>query len=37
VQARNLRARDFYLREGFAAVERGRDPGSDVAWIRMVR
>jgi len=37
VQARNLRAQAFYLREGFVAMERGRDPGSDVAWVRMVR
>jgi GNAT superfamily N-acetyltransferase len=37
VQAKNLRAQAFYAREGFVATERGRDPGSDVAWIRMVR
>jgi GNAT superfamily N-acetyltransferase len=37
VQAKNRRAQDFYAREGFTAVERGRDPDSDVVWIRMVR
>jgi GNAT superfamily N-acetyltransferase len=37
VQAKNLRAQAFYLREGFVPTERGRDPGSDVPWIRMVR
>lgn len=37
VQAPNLRAQAFYRREGFACAERGRDPGSDVDWIRLVR
>jgi ribosomal protein S18 acetylase RimI-like enzyme len=37
VQAANRRAQAFYAREGFAAVERGRDPGSDVVWIRLVK
>jgi len=37
VQAANRRAQAFYAREGFIATERGRDPGSDVAWIRLVR
>jgi GNAT superfamily N-acetyltransferase len=37
VQAQNLRAQAFYAREGFTATERGRDPGSDVTWIRLVR
>ena len=37
VQAANLRAQAFYAREGFVAADRGRDPGSDVPWIRLVR
>jgi len=37
VQAKNLRAQAFYTREGFTPVERGRDPGSDVTWIRMAK
>jgi len=37
VQAPNLRAQAFYRREGFLCVEHGRDPGSDVSWIRLVR
>jgi len=37
VQAPNHKAQRFYAREGFACVERGRDPGSDVAWLRLVR
>jgi ribosomal protein S18 acetylase RimI-like enzyme len=37
VQAPNLRAQAFYRREGFVCAERGRDPGSDVDWIRLVR
>ena len=37
VQAPNRRAQAFYAREGFHFVERGQDPGSDVAWIRLVR
>jgi GNAT superfamily N-acetyltransferase len=37
VQEANLRAQAFYAREGFVAVERGRDPGSDVDWIRLIR
>lgn len=37
VQAANLRAQAFYAREGFVATERGRDPGSDIPWIRLMR
>ena len=37
VQAPNYKAQRFYAREGFTCVERGRDPGSDVAWLRLVR
>ncbi|WP_293386356.1 GNAT family N-acetyltransferase [Phenylobacterium sp.] len=37
VQAPNLRAQAFYRREGFVCTEHGRDPGSDVAWLRLVR
>lgn len=37
VQEANRRAQAFYAREGFVATEHGRDPGSDVRWIRMVR
>lgn len=37
VQAANRRAQAFYAREGFFEVERGCDPGSNVAWIRLVR
>ncbi len=37
VQEPNARARAFYAREGFICVEHGRDPGSDVAWLRLVR
>ena len=37
VQAPNLRAHAFYRREGFLCTEHGRDPGSDVAWLRLVR
>jgi ribosomal protein S18 acetylase RimI-like enzyme len=37
VQAANVRAQAFYAREGFVATERGRDPGSDVVWIRLVK
>jgi len=37
VQAPNLRAQAFYRREGFTCIEHGRDPGSDVAWLRLVR
>ena len=37
VQAPNLRAQAFYAREGFSVVEHGRDAGSDIEWIRLVR
>ncbi len=37
VQGANLRAQKFYAREGFVCVERGRDPGSDVSWLWLVR
>jgi GNAT superfamily N-acetyltransferase len=37
VQAANVRALAFYAREGFVAADRGRDPGSDIDWIRLVR
>ncbi len=36
VQTPNKRAQAFYRREGFVSIEYGRDPGSDVAWIRLV-
>ena len=37
VQEPNRRAQAFYDREGFRCVERGQDPGSDVAWRRLLR
>jgi len=37
VQLPNRRAQNFYAREGFMALERGRDPGSDVEWLRLAR
>jgi GNAT superfamily N-acetyltransferase len=37
VQEPNARARAFYAREGFICTEHGRDAGSDVAWLRLVR
>jgi len=37
VQAPNLRAQAFYRREGFLCTEQGRDAGSDVSWLRLVR
>lgn len=37
VQEPNLRAQAFYAREGFACVERGRDPGAEVSWLRLAR
>jgi GNAT superfamily N-acetyltransferase len=37
VQEPNARARAFYARKGFVCIEHGRDPGSDVAWLRLVR
>ena len=37
VQVPNARAQAFYAREGFVCLERGRDPGSDVEWLRLVR
>lgn len=37
VQAPNRRAQQFYAREGFVCTERGQDPGSDVAWLRLVK
>ena len=37
VQAANRRAQAFYAREGFVATETGRDPGSDIVWIRLVK
>jgi ribosomal protein S18 acetylase RimI-like enzyme len=37
VQAPNRRAQAFYAREGFRCIERGQDPGSDVAWLRYAR
>lgn len=33
----NLRAQDFYLREGFRIVDVGRDPGAPHTWLRMSR
>ncbi|HEY3950191.1 GNAT family N-acetyltransferase [Phenylobacterium sp.] len=37
VQAPNRRARAFYQREGFVCTEEGRDLGSDIDWLRLVR
>ena len=37
VQAPNRRAQAFYAREGFRCVERGQDPGAEVAWLRYVK
>jgi len=37
VQAPNVKAQAFYRREGFLCTEHGRDPGSDVGWLRLVR
>jgi GNAT superfamily N-acetyltransferase len=37
VQLPNRRAQAFYAREGFLVLEQGRDAGSDIAWLRMVR
>jgi ribosomal protein S18 acetylase RimI-like enzyme len=37
VQAPNLRAQAFYRREGFLCTEHGRDAGSDIGWLRLVR
>lgn len=37
VQSPNRRAQAFYRREGFQCVEHGRDLGSDVGWMRLVR
>lgn len=37
VQAANKRAQAFYAREGFVAAERGRERGTGVDWIRLVR
>ena len=37
VQEPNVRAQKFYAREGFVCTERGRDPGSDVRWLRLER
>ena len=37
VQLPNRRAQAFYAREGFLVLEHGQDPGSDIAWLRMVR
>jgi len=37
VQEPNLKAQAFYAREGFVCTERGRDPGADVSWLRLVR
>jgi GNAT superfamily N-acetyltransferase len=37
VQLPNRRAQAFYTREGFLSLEQGRDPGTDVAWLRMAR
>ena len=37
VQAPNRRAQQFYAREGFVCIERGQDPGSDVAWLRLIK
>ena len=37
VQAPNLKAQAFYRREGFLCTEHGRDPGSDIGWLRLAR
>jgi GNAT superfamily N-acetyltransferase len=37
VSVPNLRARAFYLREGFKVQEEGRDPPPGVGWLRMSR
>jgi ribosomal protein S18 acetylase RimI-like enzyme len=37
VQTLNLRAQDFYRREGFRLLDEGRDVPSGVAWRRLVR
>lgn len=37
VQTLNLRAQDFYRREGFRLVDEGCDAPSGVAWRRLVR
>ncbi len=37
VQLPNRRAQAFYARERFLTLEQGRDPGTDVAWLRMAR
>ncbi|WP_309603889.1 GNAT family N-acetyltransferase [Phenylobacterium sp.] len=37
VQAPNRRAQAFYAREGFVCTEQGRDPGSDISWLRLAR
>jgi ribosomal protein S18 acetylase RimI-like enzyme len=37
VQEPNARARAFYARHGFVCIEHGRDAGSDVAWLRLVK
>lgn len=37
VQEPNRRAQAFYAREGFQVAERGRDPGADVSWLRLIR
>jgi GNAT superfamily N-acetyltransferase len=37
VDAANLRAEAFYLREGFRVLSRGSDPPSGLPWIKMVR
>lgn len=37
VQAPNLRAEAFYLREGFRAIGRGEDPPPGFPWIKMVK
>ena len=36
-QSPNLRAQDFYLREGFRIVDVGRDPGAAFTWLRLSR
>lgn len=36
-QLPNTRAQAFYVREGFRAVEEGRDPGASIGWVRLSR
>ncbi len=37
VQVPNLKAQAFYRREGFVCIAQGRDRGSDIRWLKLVR